>query len=206
MKDQKEITREINQQKILHAAESVFAQYGYKGATTEQISKVAELPKANIHYYFKTKENIYHRVLENILNDWMDAAKAFDNFEEPNVALTEYVESKMLYSRKSPAASKVWASEIMQGAPVVGSFLETTLKDWLEDRINVIQSWIDSGKIKPVDPRAFIYLIWAVTQHYADFEHQIVILNEDKRLSDEEFDQKTQQVVEFVLACVGLSR
>jgi TetR/AcrR family transcriptional regulator len=205
MSQQKEITRANNQKKILQAAESVFAKYGFKGSTTEQISKAADLPKANIHYYFKTKENIYRRVLENILNDWMDAAKAFDQFDQPRIALIQYVESKMNYSRHSPAASKVWANEIIQGAPVVGSFLETSLKSWLDDRVKVIQSWIDGGKIKPIDPRAFIYLIWSVTQHYADFERQIFILNDDKALSDEEFSRKTKQVVQFVLACVGLN-
>ncbi|MGX5174893.1 TetR family transcriptional regulator C-terminal domain-containing protein [Aliikangiella sp. IMCC44653] len=204
MKDQKEIVRELNQEKIIRAAETIFAQYGFKGATTEKISKQAQLPKANIHYYFKTKENLYHAVLENILNEWMDAAKAFDNFEAPRPALTKYVESKMAYSRTNPNASKVWANEIIHGAPAVGTFLDTTLKQWLDDRVKVIQGWIDSGAIKPVDPRAFIYMIWSTTQHYADFERQIVLLNEGRPLSDDEFEQKTQQVVTFVLACVGL--
>ncbi len=204
MKDQKEIVRELNQKKIMEAAEFVFAQYGFKGATTDKISKQAELPKANIHYYYKTKENLYREVLESILNEWMDAAKAFDDFDEPRAALTKYVESKMSYSRTRPLASKVWANEIIHGAPVVGTFLETTLKQWLEDRIKVIRGWIESGKINPVDPRAFIYLIWSVTQHYADFERQIEILNQGEKFTDEEFEQKTQQVVQFVLASVGL--
>ena len=204
MKDQKEIVRELNQNKILEAAEVVFAQYGFKGATTDKISKQAKLPKANIHYYYKTKENLYRKVLEHILNEWMDAAKVFDDFAEPKLALTKYVESKMNYSRTRPHASKVWANEIIHGAPVVGTFLETTLKQWLEDRIEVILEWIGAGKINPVDPRAFIYMIWSITQHYADFERQIEILNHGKKLSDEEFELKTQQVTKFILAGVGL--
>jgi len=205
MKDQKEIVRELNQQKIMEAAELVFAQYGFKGATTDKISKQASLPKANIHYYYKTKDNLYRHVLERILEEWMDAAKAFDDYGEPKIALTKYVESKMNYSRTRPFASKVWANEIIHGAPVVGTFLETTLKKWLDDRITVISGWIAEGKINSVDPSAFIYMIWSTTQHYADFERQIEILNKGERFSDEEFEQKTTQVVQFVLASVGLT-
>ncbi|MFT6735130.1 MAG: TetR/AcrR family transcriptional regulator [Polaribacter sp.] len=204
MKDQKEIIRETNELKIMEAAELVFAHYGFKGATTEKISKQADLPKANIHYYYKTKANLYQCVLERILSEWMDAAEAFDKYDEPKKALTKYVHSKMKYSRTRPYASKVWANEIIHGAPIVGTFLETTLKEWLEDRITIIEGWIESNKIKKIDPTTFIYMIWSVTQHYADFEKQLEILNQGHSFSDEEFNKKTEQVTQFVLAGVGL--
>lgn len=204
MKDQKEIVREVNERKILEAAEQVFAHYGFKGATTDQISKQAGLPKANIHYYFKTKSHLYHQVLERILDEWMAAARAFDNYEEPRAVLTQYVESKMGFSRLRPFASKVWANEVLHGAPVAGKFLETTLKTWLEDRVKVVGDWIESGKINPVDPNAFFYMIWSMTQHYADFERQLEILNQGRQFTDEEYRQKTKQVVQLVLTSVGL--
>ncbi len=204
MKDQKEIIRETNELKIMEAAELVFAQCGFKGATTDEIAKQAELPKANIHYYYKTKANLYQCVLERILKEWMEAAEVFDDYGEPKVALIKYVESKMNYSRCRPYASKVWANEIIHGAPVVGTFLETTLKKWLDDRIIIIKGWIASNKIKKIDPTAFIYMIWSVTQHYADFGKQIEILNKGKEYSDDEFRLMTEQVTQFVLAGAGL--
>jgi len=204
MKDQKKIVRDSNKKKILAAAEEVFAQYGFTGATTGKISKLAGIPKANLHYYYKTKAILYQESLQRILNEWMEAAEVFDDIEEPRLALTKYVRSKMQYSRSRPVASKVWANEIMHGAPVVGTFLETTLKKWLDERVEIIQSWITKGKIKAVDPTAFIYMIWSATQHYADFEQQILILNNNQRFSDEEFELKTKEVINFVLASVGL--
>ncbi len=206
MKDQKEIIREANEKNILQAAEQVFAQYGFKGATTERISKQAGLPKANIHYYFKTKSLLYRDVLERILDEWMVAAQAFDEYKEPRVALTHYIEAKMAFSRQRPFASKVWANEVLHGATVVGEFLETTLKSWLEDRIQVIRKWIDNGDIIPVDPNAFFYMIWSMTQHYADFGRQIEILNNGRRYTEEEYQQKTAQVVELILRSVGLGK
>ncbi len=205
MKDQKAIVREVNERKIIEAAEHVFADYGFKGATTDQIAKQAGLPKANIHYYFKTKSDLYREVLERILDEWMVAAQAFDNCEEPRIALTQYVESKMRFSRLRPFASKVWANEVLHGAPVVGKFLETTLKSWLDDRVKVVGEWIESGKIKPVDPNAFFYMIWSMTQHYADFERQLEILNQGHPFTDEEYQEKTEQVVQLILTSVGLN-
>ncbi|MCP3674083.1 MAG: TetR family transcriptional regulator [Gammaproteobacteria bacterium] len=205
MKDKKEITREVNRKKIIQAAENVFANYGFKGATTEKIAKQAGLPKANLHYYFNTKTILYREVLEGILEEWMVAAQTFDKYDEPKIALTRYIEAKMNFSRIRADASKVWANEVIQGAVSVSKFLETTLKEWLENRVKVINDWIAGGKIEAVDPYVLFYMIWSMTQHYADFERQIAILNHGKHYNDDEFQQKTEQVVHLILKSVGLS-
>lgn len=196
--------REANEARILEAAERVFAQHGYRGATTERIAAEAGLPKSNVHYYFKTKANLYRCVLEGILEDWMQAASAFDSADNPARALGDYVTVKMEFSRKRPYGSKIWAKEIMAGAPVIEKFLGTTLKTWLEECERAIQGWIRRGAISQVDPRALLYMIWATTQHYADFERQMMILNDGHALSDQEFQAKTRQVVSLVLSSVGL--
>ncbi len=205
MKDQKELTREHNIKNILAAAEVVFANFGFKGATTEQIAKQAGLPKANLHYYFKTKSLLYRELLEGILDEWMEEAEAFDDYEEPKIALTHYIQAKMQFSRMRPDASKIWANEVIQGAGVVSEFLETTLKSWLENRVTVINGWISHGKMSPLDAHALMYMIWSITQHYADFERQLAILNNGKSFSDEEYQQKTDQVVQLILRAVGLA-
>jgi len=204
MSVQKEITRENNERNILKAAEEIFAQYGFRGATTDLIAKQAGLPKANIHYYYKTKELLYRAVLERVLDEWSEAAKVFEQYEEPKVALTKYIESKMKFSRSRPYASKVWANEVLHGADAVSGFLKTSVKTWLNDRNQLLQKWIYDKKIKPVDPTAFFYMIWAATQHYADFDHQIVILNDGLPYSDEEYQQKIKQLTELILGSVGL--
>jgi len=196
--------REANQALILEAAERVFALHGYKGATTEQIAREAGLPKANVHYYFRTKANIYRQVLKHILDDWMAAAATFDAEHEPEQALRTYIAAKMAFSRQRPYGSKVWASEIMSGAPVMEKFLGTTLKSWLRERERIIRGWIRDGKIKPVDPHALLFLIWACTQHYADFERQIVILNGGKEMTDQQYLERTNQLIDLILNSVGL--
>jgi len=196
--------REANEALILEAAERVFALHGYKGATTGRIANDAGLPKANVHYYFKTKSDLYRQVLKHILDDWLAAASTFEAGHDPQHALQTYVRAKMDFSRKRPWGSRVWASEIMSGAPVMENFLGTTLKTWVDERARIIRGWVKEGKIKPVHPRALLYMIWATTQHYADFERQIVILNGGKEISDRQYRERTDQVVNLILGSVGL--
>lgn len=196
--------REANVTGILAAAEHVFAIHGYKGATIEHIARKAGVPKPNVYYYFETKENLYRAVLKNTLDDWMEAAAQFDVHDEPAEALRAYVTAKMAFSRQRPCGSKVWASEIMSGAPIMEKFLGTTLRDWLDGRVAVINRWVKEGKIAAVDSRALLFLIWAGTQHYADYERQIVLLNDGRELSDAEYHDSTEAMVRMILRCAGL--
>ena len=196
--------RKANEALILEAAERVFALSGYQGATIAQIAREAGLPKANVHYYFKTKLDLYRQVLEQILDDWMEEASTFEKYPGPEQALRAYVQAKMEFSRKRPFGSRVWASEVMSGAPVMEGFLGTTLKKWVDDRARIIRGWVRDGKIDPIHPRALLYMIWGTTQHYADFERQLVILNDGKEISDRQYRERTEQVVSLILSSVGL--
>lgn len=196
--------RAENERLILEAAETVFAEYGFRGATTGQIADRAGIPKANLHYYFPTKEALYRQVVENIFQIWLNAANAFDNCDDPEEALTSYIRTKMDISRQHPMGSKVWANEILHKAPVIQDYLETTLGQWTETRMAVIERWIAEGKMAPIDPRTLLYMIWATTQHYADFNHQIETLNSGRPLDDAQFETAKKTVVGIILAGVGI--
>ena len=188
---------------ILHHAERIFAEYGFKGATMQAIADAAALPKANLHYYFPTKLALYREVIERIFAIWLEAADSFDTSASPREALTRYIRKKMEISRAHPCGSKVWANEVIQGAPIIQDYLQTTLGAWTDSRIEVINRWIAEGQIDPVNPRHLLYMIWATTQHYADFQHQVVTLNGGKRLDDAQWDAATQSVTEIILKGIG---
>ena len=195
--------RRENERAILEAAEKVFAEAGFGGATMQLIADMAGLPKANLHYYFATKEDLYRRVVQQIFEIWLDAAACFDDAPGPIEGIGAYVDAKMDISRTHPHGSKVWASEVMHGAPVIQDYLETTLRDWTNGRIAVIQRWIDEGKMKPVSPRHLLYLLWATTQHYADFGHQIQTLNAGRPLSEKQWKEAKASVKDMVLRGIG---
>jgi TetR/AcrR family transcriptional regulator len=195
--------RRENERAILEAAEKVFAEAGFGGATMQLIADMAGLPKANLHYYFATKEDLYRRVVQQIFEIWLDAASSFDDAPGPVEGIGAYIDAKMDISRTHPHGSKVWASEVMHGAPVIQDYLETTLRDWTEGRIAVIQRWIDDGKMKAVNPRHLLYMLWATTQHYADFGHQIQTLNDGKPLTDKQWREAKASVKDMVLRGIG---
>lgn len=196
--------RESNELLILSAAEKVFAQAGFKGATTDAIARLAGVPKANVHYYFSTKEGLYNRVMEDVCTHWLAAAKSFDDTDDPATAIRGYIASKMEQARSRPYGSRIWAMEMLRGAPVINGYLHSHLKPWYEARSRMLNRWIKAGKMDAIDPKTLFFMIWATTQHYADFSHQISVLNDDKALSDAQFARATDQVSQIILRGIGL--
>jgi len=195
--------REGNERLILRAAENVFAEAGFGGATMQLIADLAGLPKANLHYYFPTKESLYRQVVQGIFQDWLKAADVFDAAPGPVEGIGAYIDAKMEISRRHPAGSKVWASEVMHRAPVIQDYLETTLTEWTEGRMAVIQRWIRAGQMDAIDPRHLLYMLWATTQHYADFGHQIETLNGGKPLTDAQWEAAKASVKAIILRGIG---
>ena len=196
--------REGNERAILAAAESVFAERGFGGATMAEIAARAGVPTPNVHYYFPPKERLYRAVIEQVLTAWLDAAHSFDTSDDPAEALTAYIESKMDLAREMPLSSQIWASEIMRGAPVIQDFLETTLTQWVRSREAVVRKWIAAGKLKPIEPKFLFYMIWATTQHYANAAHEITTLEKGRPLDDDAFARAKRQVVLTILGGVTL--
>ena len=194
--------RANHEETILAAAEAVFAERGFSGATTAEIAARAGLPKSNLHYYFPTKTALYRRVLAGVLTAWLSAADTFESSAEPAEALGRYVAAKMDLARARPQGSRIFASEILRGAPEIQVYLETSLRDWVESRSAIVRRWIAEGKLKAIEPRTMFYMIWASTQHYADFSHQIETLNGGQPLDDAAFAQARAEVVATILGGV----
>jgi TetR/AcrR family transcriptional regulator len=197
------IAREENERALLEAAERVFAEQGFKGATTAAIAQRAGLPKANLHYYFPTKEALYRSVIERVLTAWLAAASSFDASEDPTVALSAYIGAKMDLAREMPLATRIWSAEVMRGAPMIQDFLETTLTDWVMSREQVVKSWIIAGKMKSIEPKFLFYMIWATTQQYANGAHEMATLNMGQPLDDKSFDRAKTEVIEIILRGVA---
>ena len=194
--------RQQNETLILQAAEKVFAEAGFGGATMQLIADMAGLPKANLHYYFPTKEDLYRRVVQDIFEIWLHAADSMDQAPGPIEGIGAYIQAKMEISRRHPNGSKVWAFEVMHRAPVIQDYLETTLRAWTNGRVRLIERWIAEGKMAPIDPEHLLYMLWATTQHYADFGHQIETLNAGP-LSDEDWQKATESVKSMILRGIG---
>ena len=191
--------RDENRALILKAAEKVFAQSGFNGARLTEISAEAGLPKANLLYYFQSKEDIYRTVCQDILENWLGALGDISAEDKADEALRKYIEAKLELSRKRPNASKVFAMEIISGAPVIGDYLEHDLKIWVDKQVEVFNVWQVRGEIKKVAPRHVLFLIWAATQTYADFETQISAVLGIKEIGSDEHKNAAMTVTEVIL-------
>jgi TetR/AcrR family transcriptional regulator len=191
--------RESNEQRLLQAAETVFAERGFSGATTAAIAARARLPKANLHYYFRTKAELYRAVLANVLELWLDELDRFTPDRDPAEAIAEYVAGKLYWSRVRPNASKVFANEILHGAPFLEAYLARDLRQRVEQKAKVIRQWIRRGKLRPVDPKHFIFQLWASTQHYADFDVQVRAVLGRKKLDERDFATAAANISTLIL-------
>ncbi|ABA79357.1 TetR family transcriptional regulator [Rhodobacter sphaeroides] len=162
-----------NSETILDAALEVFSAQGFRGATLDQIAEVAGLSKPNLLYYFPSKEAIHLALLSRLLETWLDPLKAMNPDGDPVTEILLYVRRKLELSRDFPRESRLFANEILQGAPRMRRVIETELKDLVAEKARILTRWMEEGRIARLHPVHLIFSIWAMTQHYADFEMQV---------------------------------
>lgn len=179
------------QQHIILAALRVFSLYGLTGASMEQIAQQAEMSKSNLFYYFDSKDDLYTAVLSHVLTQWLHPLNEIQLEQEPIPALSHYIDVKYKLSKEMPEASKLYALEIIQGAPHLASIINGPLKSLVKEKTRVIDAWIAAGKIKAIPAIHLIFHIWAVTQHYSDFATQIEAVS-GKTLSNRSFAQQAR--------------
>ena len=187
-----------NRERILSAATGIFSRYGFRGATLDQIAERAEMSKPNLLYYFSSKEELYLAVLRNILEIWLQPLKELDEKETPEHEISAYIDQKIEFSRLYPMASRVFANEIAAGAPILKPVLDTYLRDVVKKKARVIRKWIKRGEMADIDPYHLIMMIWAVTQHYADFAVQVdAVLG--KNLDEQRFYNQTRKNIKKII-------
>lgn len=165
--------QERNSASILEAALDVFSAHGFRGATLDQIAEGAGLSKPNLLYYFPSKEAVHTALLSQLLDTWLDPLRAMNPEGDPAQEIMGYVRRKLDLARDYPRESRLFANEILQGAPRMREVIETDLKTLVDEKSAVLTRWMDEGRIARLAPQHLIFSIWALTQHYADFDVQV---------------------------------
>lgn len=196
--------REQNSVKILAAAEAEFVKHGFKGTSMQNIADHAGLPKANVLYYFSSKKNLYSAVLSSIADRWDSNLDEMHENQDPAEVLSHYIRNKVDQAIAYPDASKIYATEIIQGAPNLQEHMRTSLRAWLREKTRIIERWMDQGKMDRVDPNQLIFLIWSSTQHYADFEAQVLTVSNKQEYDREDVEQIKRFLCQVILKGVGL--
>ena len=161
------------QDRILDAALEVFSTHGYRGATIDQIAEAAGMSKPNLLYYFPSKERIHKRLISQLLDMWLAPLREMDAEGDPIPEIRSYIRRKLEMARDFPRESRLFANEMLQGAPRTIDMLEGDLKRLVDEKAGVLLGWMAAGKLNRTDPYHLIFSIWATTQHYADFDVQV---------------------------------
>lgn len=198
------MTRERNEREILAAAERVFARHGYRGASLQDIAEQAGLPKSNVLYYMGSKRGLYVRLLERMMERWNALLDDISVEDDPAEVLEAFIRSKMQLSRRHPEGSRLFAAEILGGAPFLQEYLSGGLRDWVQARARIFEQWAERGLMDPVDPVWLIFLIWSATQHYADFETQVLGITGKEELTDADVEQITAFLTRVILKGCGV--
>ncbi|MHB2264253.1 TetR family transcriptional regulator C-terminal domain-containing protein [Aliihoeflea sp. PC F10.4] len=184
---------------ILNAALDVFSQHGFRGATIDQIADSAGMSKPNLLYYFRSKEEIFTTLIERLLETWLAPLRELDDIGDPITELRSYIRRKLEMARDYPRESRLFANEILQGAPRIAELLEGELKPLVDEKAALIRGWMKDGKIARTDPWHLIFSIWATTQHYADFDIQVRTVLGPDRGGDGRFEDAARYLEQLFL-------
>jgi TetR/AcrR family transcriptional regulator len=171
----------------------------------QSIADIAGVPKANVHYYFKNKLGVYTAVLGNILDMWDTVLNDITIADDPATVLCRYIDAKIDFSRTHPQESRVFAKEMLSGAPHLQEFLQEKYTTWLDSRLSIFRHWIKVGKMDDIDPTHLMFMIWGSTQHYADFAPQVTQSLGTDTLQQVHFDEAAKTVKQVILRGCGLT-
>jgi TetR/AcrR family transcriptional regulator len=199
------LNRDKLESDIVAEAVRVFAECGYEGASIATVADNAGLSKQNLMYYFPTKQALYQRVLDDVLDEWLERMEHLaDQEQDPREVLRAYIQAKLRFSREQPWASRVYAMEVIGGAQLYGEQIQNRVVPLLRKDIEVFERWIEEGRIAPLNATHLLFAIWAMTQSYADFSAQMALVLNRKQLTRKDFDDAEKMITDMVLAAVAI--
>jgi TetR/AcrR family transcriptional regulator len=188
---------------IAAVAVRVFAECGYEGTSIADVAERAGLSKQNLMYYYPSKQALYQRVLDEVLDEWLARMESLaDETQEPAEVLRAYVQAKLRFSREQPWASRVYAMEVISGAQLYGAQIQNRVVPLLRKDIEVFEKWIAAGKVAPINATHLLFAIWAMTQSYADFSTQMALVLNRKQLAKKDFDEGEKVILNMVMAAI----
>ncbi len=191
-------------QAILAAAEPLFARFGFEGVALESIAAEAGISRHNLLYYFPSKDALYRQVLDGVMDRWLESMRAMSVSSDPQEALSAYIAAKLKFSREHPAGSQVFTREVAAGAPRYADVIEQRVAPMLREDLKTLDKWAREGRIERIDFTHLMFLIWSVTQAYADLAPQFALLLGKAKLEDKDFAAAEKVVTRLVIE--GLSK
>jgi len=145
------------EQAILDSARFEFIEYGYVGAKTVRIAARAGVTHALLHYYFRTKENLFNTIFDKELTRLKESLfESFNNDERPFLdKVQKSVEDHFDFVRKYPRMPRFVINELISDANRLANFqtkISIVVSDIIEKIGKEIEIEVKKGTINPIHP------------------------------------------------------
>lgn len=143
-KDNKEVVD--TERRILDAATDVFLEKGYAAARTTEIAARAGVTHAMLHYYYRTKENLFTRILSEKMADFTGAFMIIFDDRESSLErrIASGVRKHFEFLKKNPVFPKFMVSEIFCNEGLSKIFIQN-LQNYAPHVLAGVQKIIDDA-------------------------------------------------------------
>ncbi|GLO13307.1 transcriptional regulator [Pseudomonas putida] len=194
--------RRKNQKLILKAASESFAATGFTATHSHEIAERAGVPKANLYYYFQTKENLYVQVLMSFVEPLVKASAALRKNDDPIAGLRAYIKARIRIIREHPFSAAVFSQELLSGGRRLPEACKNVLHEEARHNVACLRNWIDHGRLAPCDPEHLMIFIWSATRTYTNLAWQMSQIRGVAQPDKSDFDRATRTVTRMVLSGV----
>jgi TetR/AcrR family transcriptional regulator len=196
-----------SKERILTAAEEVFAKKGFAGARTQEIAELAGVNKAMIYYYFESKEKLLREVLQRILFELIALSQDIMNQHLPPVdELEAFYRGFFKYAAKHRNFSRLTTMDLgSEGAYLVTMF-EKFFRPLFDRGAQAIERAIARGEFRPVDARHYLVSIYGMTiSYFADAQFVNILMGQDA-MTEEMLDKRCEHLLDLIFAGLGVKR
>ncbi|MDQ2736323.1 MAG: TetR family transcriptional regulator C-terminal domain-containing protein [Pseudomonadota bacterium] len=189
---------------ISAAALEQFSMHGLRGTSTQEIAERAGISKQQLHYYIESKDVLYESILRRTMQHWGQIGlKTEDKTATPAEAITRLVRRKLDFTFDHPQVSRLFSYEVMSGGAAIRRIWAESA-DSVDAAVRIIAEWVRKREIEPIEPMFLLFHIWALTQHYADYEPQVRFFTGCPPGQALDRERICAQITCFVLRGVGL--
>lgn len=184
-----------SEQAIMSAAEELFLEHGYNLTTTTMIARQAGVTHAMLHYYFRTKEHIFIKVLDKNLNEMMTAFQPVMKKDAPFWEIMESgISTYFDFLESHPKLPAFLYDTVRFNPELIDSYKErimSSLERIIDSHSRMIREEASKGAIRPVDPLQLIIDI--ATLNLSTF----MLLPAARRVYDDDFSKRSLH--EFIM-------
>lgn len=147
---------------IIEIARDIFARFGFKKTTMEEIAKAAKKAKSSLYYYFQSKEEVFQAVIEReakVLREKIE--KAMTQEETPQAKLRAYIITRMKALKQLANFYSALKDEYLENYKFIEKFRKKYDEEETSAITEILKAGIEKGifKVKDIEMTTLAILI-----------------------------------------------